>query len=71
MEYREGIFVGYRYYDTCKVKPLFCFGHGLSYTDFSYEEITVDRESMRLPEKRLSSSISMTARPISSAPIRS
>ncbi len=51
VEYREGIFVGYRYYDTCKVKPLFCFGHGLSYTDFSYEEITVDRESMTDQEK--------------------
>lgn len=34
--YREGVFVGYRYLDTFGVEPEFCFGHGLSYTEFSY-----------------------------------
>ena len=37
--YREGIFVGYRYYDTYKVEPQFAFGHGLSYTTFSYKDL--------------------------------
>jgi len=46
VEYREGIFVGYRYYDTKQVKPLFPFGHGLSYTSFEYSGLTVDRKEL-------------------------
>ena len=39
--YKEGIFVGYRHYDKYKIKPQFCFGHGLSYTSFKYSNITL------------------------------
>ncbi|WP_394185852.1 glycoside hydrolase family 3 C-terminal domain-containing protein [Metabacillus halosaccharovorans] len=41
VEYREGIFVGYRYYDTKNVEPLFPFGYGLSYTSFEYSNLRV------------------------------
>lgn len=36
--YKEGVFVGYRYNETFGVAPEFCFGYGLSYTDFAYED---------------------------------
>lgn len=46
VEYREGIFVGYRYYDKKEIEPLFPFGHGLSYTSFSYSDIKLSAQSI-------------------------
>lgn len=46
VEYREGVFVGYRYYDKKKMDVLFPFGHGLSYTSFVYGNLKLDKEQM-------------------------
>ena len=44
--YSEGIFVGYRWAQKKDIKPLFAFGHGLSYTTFSYSEAEITRTTM-------------------------
>src|SRR5450432_556935 len=43
VEYKEGILVGYRWFDTKKIEPLYCFGYGLSYTQFNYGQVQTNK----------------------------
>jgi beta-glucosidase len=57
--YEEGIFVGYRHFDKENVEPLFPFGFGLSYTEFSYENLKVDKNEI-LGDETLEISVEVT-----------
>lgn len=49
--YNEGIFVGYRWNEKQNIKPLFSFGHGLSYTTFEYGKVTADKKEITGSDK--------------------
>jgi len=55
--YKEGILVGYRWFDTKKIEPLYCFGYGLSYTNFELSALKTAKKNYRAGEN-----ISMTIR---------
>ncbi|HKK66736.1 MAG TPA: glycoside hydrolase family 3 C-terminal domain-containing protein, partial [Bacteroidales bacterium] len=46
VDYNESIWVGYRWHDKEKIKPLFSFGHGLSYTNFEYGKVSSDKKEL-------------------------
>lgn len=56
--YKEGILVGYRWYDTKKIDPLYCFGYGLSYTSFDYSNLKTNKSTYH-PGERIQASISI------------
>jgi beta-glucosidase len=45
VEYKEGILVGYRWFDTKNIEPLYPFGYGLSYTNFEFSDLKTNKES--------------------------
>lgn len=50
-DYKEGILVGYRWYDTKNIAPLYPFGYGLSYTDFNYSGLKTDKKDYKTNDK--------------------
>ena len=51
INYKEGVLVGYRWYESKNIEPLYYFGHGLSYTTFEYSILKVSNKSLRKGEK--------------------
>lgn len=64
VDYSEGIFIGYRYYEKVKRPILFPFGYGLSYTTFEYTDILLDKKSMNEDE-----SLTVTCRITNTGPL--
>ena len=52
MDYEEGLFIGYRWYDREKIDPLFSFGHGLSYASFDLSKINSDKKKISKKNKK-------------------
>lgn len=52
-EHREGIYIGYRYYDTSGVRVQYPFGYGLSYTDFEYSDLKADENGVTFTLKNV------------------
>ncbi|MCR8557216.1 glycoside hydrolase family 3 C-terminal domain-containing protein [Mucilaginibacter sp. BJC16-A38] len=50
-DYKEGILVGYRWYDTKNINPLYCFGYGLSYTNFTYTDLATNKKAYKKGDK--------------------
>ena len=65
VEYKEGIFVGYRYYDKKEIEPLFPFGYGLSFTNFEYSNLILDKKEIKDTE---TVSVSLNVKNIGSVP---
>lgn len=59
IRYNEGVLVGYRWFDTKKIRPLFAFGHGLSYTTFGYGKLSADASKIS-PDGALTLSVDVT-----------
>ncbi len=56
VDYKEGILVGYRWFDTKKIEPLYCFGYGLSYTDYKYSGFFTNKKSYK-PSENITASV--------------
>ena len=50
VDYKEGILVGYRWFDTKKIEPLYCFGYGLSYTNYQYSGLQTAKKTYKQGE---------------------
>lgn len=61
VHHTEGINIGYRYYSTKKVPTQFCFGHGISYTTFDYEDLVIDNSLVgRIDDNTVIDSVKIT-----------
>ena len=60
VKYNDDLLVGYRYFDTKNVKPMFPFGFGLSYTTFSYEKLNVEISGKKTDDLLCSVSFTIT-----------